>query len=77
MAYGDIRKCSACPAFWIEDDQMYEDPNTCPHCGVDVGDHAAVGLGASSSYSFPVASVPFVAIGWEAAETITVYPLGA
>jgi len=56
---------------------MYEDPNTCPHCGVDVGDHAAVGLGASSSYSFPVASVPFVAIGWQAAETITVYPLGA
>lgn len=38
MAFGDVRKCPACPEYWIEDDQMYEDPNVCPHCGVDAGD---------------------------------------
>jgi len=39
MAFGDVRKCPACPATWIEDDQMYEDPEVCPHCGADAGDY--------------------------------------
>lgn len=38
MAFGDVRKCPVCPAYWIEDDQMYEDPAVCPQCGTDSGD---------------------------------------
>lgn len=38
MAFGDVRKCSVCPAYWIEDNRMYIDPNVCPACGADAGD---------------------------------------
>lgn len=38
MAFGDVRKCPVCPAYWIEDDQMYEDPAVCPQCGTDSSD---------------------------------------
>lgn len=38
MAFGNVRKCPVCPAYWIEDDQMYEDPAVCPQCGNDSSD---------------------------------------
>jgi len=28
-----VRVCNQCDAVWVEDDQMYEDPERCPHCG--------------------------------------------
>ena len=38
MANNDIRRCPGCNAVWVEDDQMYEDADTCPHCGLILGD---------------------------------------
>lgn len=29
-----VHCCNRCDAVWIEDDQMYEEPDRCPHCGV-------------------------------------------
>ncbi|MBC2712057.1 MAG: hypothetical protein HGJ94_14055 [Desulfosarcina sp.] len=28
-----MHACWNCRATWLEDDQMYEDPKRCPHCG--------------------------------------------
>lgn len=44
MAFGDVRKCPVCPGYWIEDNQMYLDPEICPQCGADAGDY--IGLRA-------------------------------
>jgi|GEM_PF-5988208 len=29
-----VRICNRCLAVWVEDDQMYEEVDRCPHCGV-------------------------------------------
>ena len=36
MANLDVRLCPQCQAVYVEDDQMYDDVNICPHCGADV-----------------------------------------
>lgn len=30
-----VRHCRRCKAVWVEDSQMYEEPERCPHCGAD------------------------------------------
>ena len=32
-----IRVCNKCGAVWMEDNQMYDDPNKCPGCGAIMG----------------------------------------
>lgn len=38
MAYADIRICPSCKQVFVEDDQMYVEPERCPHCGADLAD---------------------------------------
>ena len=33
-----VHCCNYCDACWIEDAQMYEEPDRCPHCGRRVGE---------------------------------------
>ncbi len=32
-----LRVCNRCGGVWMEDSQMYEDVDRCPHCGVRAG----------------------------------------
>ncbi|HAJ28119.1 MAG TPA: hypothetical protein DCG53_12895 [Syntrophus sp. (in: bacteria)] len=50
-----IRICGACRAIFLEDPQMYLEPDLCPHCGQsidaaakDSGDHAEFDQGPGS-----------------------------
>lgn len=36
MADFDIRFCPACGTSFVEDSQMYVDPDRCPNCGADL-----------------------------------------
>lgn len=39
MADMDVRYCPACGAVFVEDSQMWTDPQCCPHCGYDLATH--------------------------------------
>lgn len=36
MADFDIRICPSCGTSFVEDSQMYQDPDRCPACGTDL-----------------------------------------
>jgi DNA-directed RNA polymerase subunit RPC12/RpoP len=43
MAFGDVWICPRCKALVVEDDQMWEEPDRCPHCGARLTDDATPG----------------------------------
>ena len=39
-----LRKCNRCGGMWMEDDQMQEETDRCPHCGAYAGPPSYEGI---------------------------------